>query len=57
MVVRADRAAGEEEAGKAKGGGGTVAVLVEANVQAVAILREMIERGDMPDTRFAERLQ
>src|SRR5207248_573728 len=33
-----------EEAGKAKGGGGAVAVSVQANVQAVALLNEMIER-------------
>ena len=35
-----------EEAGNAKGGGGAVAVSVQANVQAVVFLNEMIERGD-----------
>lgn len=33
-----------EEAGKAKGGGSATAVSVQANVQAVALLNEMIER-------------
>src|SRR5262249_46816171 len=36
--------------------GGAVGVSVQANVQAAALIREMIERGDLPDTRLAERL-
>jgi len=37
-----------EEAGKAKGGGSATAVSVQANAQAAATVREMIESGALP---------
>jgi hypothetical protein len=36
-----------EKAGKAKGGGGAVAVSVQANIEAAAVVRGMIERGEL----------
>jgi hypothetical protein len=62
-----------EEAGKAKGGGSATMASVQANIQAAALIREMIESGslpgsmippshdngrsDRPDNRKAGRLQ